>query len=379
MKVALVHDYLVERGGAEHVLAVLWRAFPDAPIYTSVYNPETTLDVFRGADVRPSFLQQVTVDPGQYRALLPLYPLAFASFDLRDYDLIISSSSGFAKGVRKPAGARHVCYCHTPPRFIWGYQRANERERLPAGARAALALARPLLRRADRWGARGVDRFLANSRCVATRIAEVYGRASDVVPPPVDCDAFAPGGEAEDFYLVVSRLVPYKRVDVVVEAFNRSDRRLLIAGAGRDRARLEAMARSRSIRFLGHAPQGEVRRLLARCRALIVAAEEDFGLTALEANASGRPVIAFGAGGALETVVPGVTGVTFAAQTPEALLDALSRFEQLSFAPDTLVEHARRFDVGAFRRRIEQIVAEEIRPGRADVSRAPLAREEAAT
>ncbi|MDZ4278579.1 MAG: glycosyltransferase, partial [Dehalococcoidia bacterium] len=218
MRVALVHDYLVERGGAEKVLAALHDTFPAAPIYTAVYNPRTTLGSFGQADVRTSFLQWLTSDPKKYRALLPLYPLAFRSFDLRDYDLIISSASAFSKGVRRPDGARHICYCYTPPRFVWEYQAANATERLHPLVRLPLRIFGPYLRRADEAGARQVDRFIAISRVVAGRIASAYGRRATVVPPPIECAEFSPSALTGDFFLVVSRLVPYKRIDLAIEA-----------------------------------------------------------------------------------------------------------------------------------------------------------------
>ena len=359
-RIALVHDYLVERGGAEKALAALHEVFPEAPIYTAVYNAQTTLDVFRRADVRTSFLQRLTTRRERYRALLPLYPLAFRAFDLHAYDLVISSASGFAKGVRTRSDARHICYCYTPPRFIWEYQAANEKERLPATARLALRAFRSYLARADREGAALVDRFLTTSRYVAARIEAAYGRRATVVPPPIECDQFAPAPVVDEFFLVVSRLVPYKRIDLVIEAFNRNRLPLLIVGDGRARRRLESMVRSERIRFLGHRPQSEVRDLLATCRALIVAAEEDFGMTPLEANASGRPVIAYGAGGARETVVPGVTGVLFPEQTAEALLAALDEFANITFDIEALVQHARTFDKARFQRTIRELVEAEM-------------------
>jgi glycosyltransferase involved in cell wall biosynthesis len=359
-KVALVHDYLVERGGAEKALAALHEVFPEAPIYTAVYNAQTTLDVFRRADVRTSFLQRLTTCRERYRALLPLYPLAFRAFDLRAYDLVISSASGFAKGVRPRPSARHICYCYTPPRFVWEYQRANEKEQLPLPARLSLRAMRPYLAWLDRNDATRVDRFLAISQCVSARIQAAYGRRAMVVPPPIECDQFAPAPVVDEFFLVVSRLVPYKRIDLVIEAFNRNRLPLLIVGDGRARRRLESLARSDRIRFLGHRPQSEVRDLLATCRALIVAAEEDFGMTPLEANASGRPVIAYEAGGARETVVPGVTGVLFPDQTAKALLAALDEFAGITFDIEALVQHAHTFDKARFQRTIRELVEAEM-------------------
>ena len=376
MKVALVHDYLVERGGAEKSLAALHELFPDAPIYTSVYNADSTLPVFRSAQVRTSFLQRLTTHPRRYRALLPLYPLAFRSFDLRSYDLVISSASGFAKGVRLGRNAHHICYCYTPPRFVWEYQHANATEQLQPLARLGLRALGPYMERFDRASATTVDRFLAISRFVADRIAAAYDRSATVVPPPIDCDQFAPVSSTGDFFLVVSRLVPYKRIDVAIEAFNRSGLPLLVVGDGRDRRRLESLAQTDKIRFLGYLPQAEVNGLLARCRALVLAAEEDFGMAPLEANASGRPVIAYGGGGARETVMPGVTGVTFPEQTATSLAAAIDTFQRLSFDTDVLVRHAWSFDRKQFQQRIRDIVAEEMDAGPAGEHAEARARKE---
>lgn len=359
-KVALVHDYLVERGGAEKVLAAMHTVFPDAPIYTAVYNRETTLDVFQEADVRTSFLQRVSHHARRYRALAPLYPLAFRAFDLSEFDVVLSSASGFAKAVRVREDARHVCYCYTPPRFIWGYQDANANERLGMPAGLALRALGPYLRWTDRHDARGVDRFLTSSTVVAERIRAAYSREATVAPPPIDCDAFAADETDGDFFLLLSRLVPYKRIDIAIEAFNRNGRALVVAGDGRDRARLESLATSERIRFAGHLPAERVRRLLGECRALVVTAEEDFGMAALEANASGRAVIAYSGGGACDTVVPGITGLLFDEQTPEALTEAVERFGGLSFDRETLMQHARRFDVERFQDAIREIVDEEL-------------------
>lgn len=377
MRVALAHDYLVERGGAEKVLAALHEVFPEAPVYTAVFNPDTTLDAFRGADVRTSFLQRLGPDPSRYRAYLPLYPLAFRRFDLQGYDLVISSASAFAKGVRKGPDARHVCYCHTPPRFVWQYQEANQRERHSFASRLTLAALRPWLERVDRAGAAGVDRFLANSQHVAARIAFAYGARATVLPPPIACAQFTPSAQLGDFFLVLSRLVPYKRIDVVVEAFNRMRWPLLIVGDGRDRPRLERLARFEGIQFLGFRSDSAVRALLSSCQALIVPGEEDFGMTALEANASGRPVIAYGAGGALETVRPGETGITFAEQDVDALLAALDEFQRCAFDTETLLSHARRFDTSRFQSRILDVASEVASP-RQDGTRPNELREVAA-
>jgi glycosyltransferase involved in cell wall biosynthesis len=286
--------------------------------------------------------------------------VAFARLDLRGYDVVISSSSAFAKNVRPAPGALHVCYCHSPMRFAWNYRDYARRERL---GRAAGALLWPVVRSVRLWdaaGTRRVDHLIANSRAVAERIARFYGREATVIHPPVDTAAIAPtSGDPDDFYLLLTRLVPYKRLDVVVEAFTRLGLPLRVAGEGRDRAALERLA-GPNVTFLGRVSDEEKARLYQRCRATLFPAEDDFGIAQVEAQAAGRPVIAYRAGGALETVVEGVTGVFFDQQTPEAVIGAVRRLAARRFDPAAIVAHARSFDAAVFRRKMGDFVASKV-------------------
>ena len=353
MKVAIVHDYLNQRGGAERVVATLHRMFPQAPIFVSLLDRASLWPGLVGADIRPSWMQRLPQRP--FKAYLPLYPATFERLDLRAYDLVISSSSAFAKAVVTRPDAYHVCYCHTPLRCTWDFERYVARERL-GPARLALP---PVIRWLTAWDRRTAarpDLFLANSRVVAERIRTLYGRAALVLPPPVEVARCTPGGAPEDFYLVLSRLVAYKRIDLAVAAFNALGTPLVVIGDGPDREALQAMA-GPHVRFLGFQPDAVAQDHLARCRGLIFPGEEDFGITPLEANAAGRPVVAFRGGGALDTVHDGHTGVFFDAPTPEALAAAVQRAETLAWDPATLRAHAEGFAEEVFMTRLRTILA----------------------
>jgi glycosyltransferase involved in cell wall biosynthesis len=356
-RVALVHDYLNQSGGAEKVLEEFHTIWPDAPIFTSIYDRAGMPPAYRDWPIRTTFMQRLPRIMRHHQPYLPLYPVAFSRLDLRGYDLIVSSSSAFAKNIVPPRGARHICYCHSPMRFAWSAADYARRERLNPATRAALA---PVLRALQRWDVRGtrhVDRLIANSAVVAERIRRFYGRDATVIHPPVRTDIAPAVGEPDDFYLVLTRLVPYKRLDLVVEAFNRLGLPLRIAGAGRDRAALEALA-GPNITFLGAVSETEKDRLYAECRATIFPAEDDFGIAQVEAQAAGRPVLAFRAGGALETVRDGVTGIFFDTQTPEAIVAAVRQRETMTFDPELIRAHARGFDAAIFRQKIASFVAE---------------------
>jgi glycosyltransferase involved in cell wall biosynthesis len=356
MKVALVHDYLNQMGGAERVLLALHALYPDAPIYTSIYDPERVDPAFQRIEVRSSFMQRLPLIMKHHQPFLMLYPYAFERHDLREYDLILSSSSAFAKGIISRPDALHICYCHTPMRWVWSYQEYIERERLGPMARAFLPFFIQRLRLWDQVTARRVDHFIANSPIVAQRIATCYRSAAVVIPPPVDTARYFTSANQEDYFLIVSRLVPYKRIDIAIEAFNTLRLPLKIIGAGRDRPRLERLA-GPTIEFLGWLPDQQVQRYLAHCRALIHPGAEDFGLVPLEAQASGRPVIAYGAGGALTSVVDGLTGLFFYDQTPEALAQTVRNFQPDQFDPLLIRHHAEAFDIRHFQRRIAQFIA----------------------
>lgn len=360
-RVALVHDYLNQYGGAERVLEAFHDLYPDAPVFTSIYAPDLMPSHYRDWDIRTSFMQRLPAVHRHHQPYLPFYPLAFRRMRLDGFDLILSSSSAWAKGVPTPPGAIHVCYCHSPMRFAWDFHRYAERERLAGAVRRVLPPFLALLRRWDVATSRTVDFFIANSTTVAKRIADFWGRDATVIYPPVDTDGAAPVAPSEvgDYFLLVSRLVPYKRFDIVIEAFNALGLPLKIVGDGRARPDLERIA-GPTIEFLGTVSDEEKYRLYARCQAAIFPAEDDFGIAQVEVQAAGRPAIALAAGGALDTVIDGVTGVLFSPQTPEALIDAVQRFQRMTFSTDQIVAHAARFSRERFLREIADFVAERL-------------------
>lgn len=351
MKLAIVHDYLNQSGGAERVVAALHRLFPEAPIYTTIADPAVVQALMPGADVRVSWMQRLPARDRWYRGYVMLYPGAIESLDLSGYDVILSSSSAFAKGAIAPPGARHICYCHTPMRFAWDLDQYAAREQWSPLVRRLLP---PLVQRLRRWDLRTAQRptrYLANSSVVAQRIARNYGLPSRVVPPPVEVDRFVPSASHDDYYLIVSRLVGYKRIDLAVEAFTRMARPLMVIGDGPARAALERNA-GPSVRFLGRLSDWEVAEHYARCRAVIFPGEEDFGIVPLEANAAGRPVIACRAGGALDTVIEGSTGLCFFPQSVYALCRAVEDCERIEWDPVALRRHAEGYREEIFRERI---------------------------
>ncbi len=355
MRLALVHDWLNQIGGAESVLETLKRMYPDAPLYTSIYWREKMPSSYQSWDIRTSFLNRWPLVKRKHQCFLPFYPLAFESFDLSGYDLVISNKSGFCHGIITPPETLHICYCLTPTRYMWDYQNYIRREGLGKVAQRVLPPVLAWLRLWDRQAADRVDAFIAISETVRRRIAKFYRRDAVVIHPPVHTERFEPSSRQEDFYLIVSRLVPYKRIDLAIEAFNQLGKPLVVIGDGRDRRALQAMA-GPNITFLGHAPLETVRDYIARCRAFIFPGLEDFGITPVEAQAAGRPVIAFAGGGALDTVVDGQTGVLFAEQTPESLMRAVQDCEGIPFDPDAARRNAERFSVQAFERRFTAFV-----------------------
>lgn len=359
MKIAIVHDYLNQAGGAERVVGTLHTMFPGAPIFTTILDRGSLWDVLRDADIRTSWMQNLPLLKRHFKAYLLFYPGAIERFDLREFDLVISSSSAFGKAAITRPGALHICYCHTPMRFVWDYERYMEREQYGSPVRAILV---PVLRRFRTWDVKTASRpdlYVANSTVVADRIRRFYGRDSVIVPPPVAVQRFTPVDHAEDFYLIVSRLNPYKRVDLVVKAFNDSGRKLVIIGDGPDRAVLEKMARP-NITFLGRLPDPDVASYYARCKALLFPGDEDFGIVPLEANAAGRPVIAFKAGGALDTVKDGETGIFFSELTPEALTAAVLRSESTAWDSVAIRKHAEDFAEPRFRERLMKVVEDAV-------------------
>ena len=354
---ALIHDWLNQLGGAEDVLAALVDLYPDAPLYTSLYDRERMPAHWREWDIRTSFIDRLPFAHRKQQLYFPLYPFAFEQFDLRGYDVVLSNKSGFCHGVITGPETMHVCYCLTPTRYVWRYHQYAEQEDLGRLTRAGLAPFLTFLRQYDRLAADRVDHFIAISDEVRRRIAKVYRREATIIYPPVDVGRFAPSNRVDDYYLFVGRLVPYRRLDVLIEAFNKMGRPLKIAGSGRDRERLEALA-GPTVEFLGYVPDADLPDLLARCRAFVWPGEEDFGISPLQANAAGRPVIAYAAGGAKETVLPGVTGVLFAEQSVAAIIEAVAGFDPLSASQAVIRRHAEQFDTAVFKRRIAEFVAQ---------------------
>ena len=357
-RLALAHEYFAAWGGAEQVMRELHVLWPDAPVYT-LFVERRHDAALAGWNLRTSWLQRLPLGHGRHRLLLPFLPGAVDSLRVDDADVVVSSSSAFIKGLRVPEGARHVCYCHSPTRYLWDWSERYLAQEVPALARPLL---RPLLdnlRVWDREAASRVDRWVANSATVRERIRRHYGRDAEVVHPPVDVGSYSLRGEREDFYLVVSRLVPYKNVEVAIRAFNELGLRLKIVGEGRARGRLERIA-SDTVEFLGRQADKRVRELLAVARGLVFAAEDDFGIVCVEALASGRPVVALGRGGATEIVEDGRTGVLFSEPTPAALTAAVRRAESLHFEPRDLRRAAERFDASIFREKMSRIVEEEL-------------------
>jgi len=354
-KIALVHDYFVQMGGAERVAEAMHDSFPAAPVYTTVALAKGLPGGLRTADIRTSPMQHLPSLERRFRHYFMLYPFAIENFDLSAYDLIFSSSSGYAKGVRRRRNAIHVCYCHTPMRWVWRYDDYVAREGFGGPVRAALPSLLWGLRKWDLRASRQPNYYIANSHLVAQRIKKIYGREAFVIPPPIDVERFEMADEVGDYYLVLSRLMPYKRIDLAVEACKRANRRLIVIGDGPDRARLEKLGDDR-IEFLGRQPDSIVNYYAARCRALLFPGEEDFGMAPLEINAAGRPVIAFRGGGAVETVVEGVTGVFFNQQNSISLAAAIEEFEGLKWRQEILRHHAEKFDRSVFAFRVLQFL-----------------------
>jgi len=355
MKVAIVHDHLVQDGGAEKVLTAIQEIWPEAPTYTLVFDARR-MPAFAGKDVRSSFIARLPFGKTKYQWYLPLMPTATESYDLSDYDIVVSSSSAFSKGVITRGDALHVCYCHTPTRYLWSDTHSYVQElRLPGPIKSLLPPVLSVLRMWDRQSADRVDRFVANSETVKRRIKKYYGRESDVFTPPVDTARFSISDKPKEYFLAGGRLVAYKRFDLVIEAANRTGIKLKIFGTGSVESALRRRAKG-NVEFLGRVPVAEQAELYANAKAFIHPQEEDFGITPVESMAAGRPVIAWRRGGATETVVEGVTGEFFDEQSWEELADHLIRFDEKRYDPKTIRAHAERFDREAFKASFKQYV-----------------------
>ena len=354
MRIALVHDYLNQYGGAERVLEALHDGAPTAPVYTSIYDHAAMPAQYQTWQIHTSWMQYLPGWRRFFRHYFMLYPLAFNSFDLSAYDLVISSSSAYAKGVRVRPGAVHICYCHTPMRFVWQTDAYVARERIQGLTQRVMRFLLQFLRQWDIQNSRGVTHFIANSQVVAARIKAYYGREATIIPPPVDLAPIntQPAG---DYLLTGGRLVPYKRIDLAVQACSALNIPLVVFGDGRDKAELQRLA-GPSVRFVGRVSDAERQALFNGCRAFLFPGEEDFGITPLEAMAAGRPVVAYRAGGALDTVKAGQTGVFFDQQTPEALMTAVHECTATTWDAQAIRAHAEYFAREQFMRRIQDFV-----------------------
>lgn len=363
MRVAIVHDYLTQRGGAERVILSMHRIWPDAPIFTSIYDREGTFPELAECDVRATALTHIPKAGRLVRALLPLYPAAFRTIDLRGYDLVVSSTTAWAHGVRTP-NATHVTYCNNPARWLYRTDTyLAEGGAVPSRAAPLLAPLLWALRRWDQAAAKRPDVYVANSKSVAKRIYEAYGRTSEIVYPPVDTGrmrrivSVARHDAVPDapFWLAVGRLLPYKRIDIAVEAAARIGVRLVVVGDGPTRPFLESIGGS-ELEIRSGISDDELGSLYNACTGLVLPGEEDFGIVPLEANAVGKPVVAFGRGGALETVIDGRTGILVPSQEPAAFGEAMAAAAARSWDADELRAHADRFDEARFERELRGVV-----------------------
>jgi glycosyltransferase involved in cell wall biosynthesis len=374
MRVALVHYWLVSMRGGEKVLEEMCRIWPNADIFTHIYEASSVSETIKKHKITTTLIQRLPFARRLYKKYLPLMPVALESLDLSAYDLVISSEAGPAKGVLVRPDALHICYCHSPMRYIWD-QFFVYRARASLLTKIFMTAALPSLRQWDVSTAARVDHFIANSAFVARRIERYYRRPAEVIYPPVDVERFSISDDVDDYYFAFGQLVSYKRFDLAVEAFSRLKKRLIVAGVGEEAKRLKAAA-GPTVTFIGWQGDEEIARLLRRCRALVFPGIEDFGIAAVEAMASGRPVIAYADGGAMETVIDGVTGLHFHEASAPALMSAVVDFEQRmdSFEPKVIREHAKQFASSGFAAKLKAAV---IRQFEARNSRDPARRSQA--
>lgn len=359
MKVALIHDYLIQIGGAERVLEALCEIFPDAPIYTLLYDEKSTNGIFKDRKIKTSFLQKIPFAKKNHRYFLALMPLAIERLDLSEFDLIVSSSSSYAKGITKPKNALHICYCHTPLRYAWDdTKKFIEESHYPRFVKLFIPFIINKIKKWDLKAASKVNYFIANSNFIADKIKKYYKRDAEVIYPPVKLTEnlkLKTENLKKDYFLIVSRLLPYKRVDIAIQAFNELGLKLKIVGAGPARKNLEKMA-GKNIEFLGSIHDEELVDVYSDCVAFIFPQEEDFGITAVEAQMAGRPVIAFKAGGALESIIEGKTGIFFKKQNKDSLIDAVKRFKNMKFNEDDIKAHAQKFSKEEFKKKMKEFV-----------------------
>jgi glycosyltransferase involved in cell wall biosynthesis len=365
MKVALIHEWIVNFTGSERVLKVLTELYPRAPIFTSVYDPAMAPQ-FANSIVNASFIQKIPGAVKKYQWFYPLMPIAMESFDLTDYDLVISNAHSCAKGVLTNPDTCHICYCHSPTRYLW--QPSLDQRATTGGLLKKSIIS--YMRLWDRTAADRPDFFLGNSQNIVGKIEKYYHRPAEVLYPPVETDLFKLADrDPQPYFLIVSRLTKQKRVDLAVKAFLKLNKPLKIIGEGPELARLKKLAGDSQVEFLGHQPDNIVREHYQRCQALILPQEEDFGITPLEAMACGRPVIAYGRGGALETVVPGQTGLFFKKQTVASLAQAVEDFDNSNYNSNRIREQALKFDSRVFRGKAKEIISRLYRKWQAEYSR----------
>ena len=356
MQLALVHDWLNQIGGAEDVLDHLLRMYPDSPLYTSIYDRASMPPHWQSHDFRTLWLDRIPGIYEHHQRYLPLYPLAWGGLDLSDYDVILSNKSGFCHGVKGGENTLHICYCLAPTRYVWQFEHYAARENLGRSVRLAVQSFIPYLRWWDKRAASRVYHFIAISKDIQQRIKQFYGRDSDIIYPPVEVrERFTPHQKHDDYFLSLGRLVPYKRVDLIVEACTRLNLPLKVGGTGRDIERLKSIAGS-TVEFLGFVPDDDLPELFARCKAFVFPGLEDFGITPVQAQAAGRPVIAFAGGGALDTVIPSQTGVLFKEQRVECVMETLQNFDADAYDPALIRQHALQFDSHIFEQKIRDFV-----------------------
>ncbi|MDP2631599.1 MAG: glycosyltransferase [Candidatus Uhrbacteria bacterium] len=358
MKVALVHDHLTQNGGAERVLEALQAMWPEAPTFTLLYDKKAVGSTFGHRNIQTSFLQKMPLSLKRPRWYLPLMPMATESYNLKNFDVIISSSSAFSKGIVPPTESLHICYCHTPTRYLWSNTHDYLTElNVPGPIKKLLPPVLSWLRTWDKLAADRVDYFIANSETVNRRISKYYQKSSFVIHPPVDIDQFEISDRPKEYYLIGGRLVYYKRYDLVIDAFNKLGLPLVVFGSGPMEKALKQKAEP-NIKFLGRVSDQERAKLFADAIAFINPQEEDFGITPVESMAAGRPVIAYRKGGAIETIIDGVTGVLFDSQCWEEIADTILQFDHTNFDPKKIREHAEQYSLQNFRKNMHGFVNE---------------------
>ncbi len=361
MRIAIIHEFLTQYGGAERVLEALLEIYPDADLFTLVYDKKKMGKYFDKYNIKTSFIQKLPFGIAKYKWYLPFMPKAIESFDLSNYDLVISDSSAYAKGVKTDKNQIHICYCHTPTRYLWQETAFYLKTvNIPFFVKPFMPIIIKFLKKWDYKAAQRPDYFIANSQTTQKRISAYYHRDSFVIYPFVNADKFEISQKAKDYYLIVGRIVPYKRNDIIIKAFNKLNLPLKIIGSGYGLEKLKKMTQSDKIEFLDKVSDRDLKKYYSGCKAFVFAALEDFGITPLEAMASGRPVIAYGVGGATETVIAGKTGIFFDKQTSQSLIKAIKHFDAKKFNAKEIRQYALKFDKSVFKNNIKKYINQKI-------------------